>query len=198
MNENKRLEFHLGTLGKLIPLLVAVGFILWAAVSGSNVNGYMVAFFMAIIFGVIFAKDEKAYGQAIISGLTKPMFPIIALAVILAAISGKLISGSGMVQTIAAYAVQAGLTVGTYMVVIPILFPVGVMTGVSPIYMIGAIVSGAAFGDNLAPISDTTIASATTQNAELGKVVRSRMKYSIPAALIALVNQFDCSGSRPG
>ena len=23
MNENKRLEFHLGTLGKLIPLLVA-------------------------------------------------------------------------------------------------------------------------------------------------------------------------------
>ena len=110
MNENKRLEFHLGTLGKLIPLLVAVGFILWAAVSGSNVNGYMVAFFMAIIFGVIFAKDEKAYGQAIISGLTKPMFPIIALAVILAAISGKLISGSGMVQTIAAYAVQAGLT----------------------------------------------------------------------------------------
>ena len=209
MNENKRLEFHLGTLGKLIPLLLAVGFILWAAVSGSNVNGYMVAFFMAIIFGVIFAKDEKAYGQAIISGLTKPMFPIIALAVILAAISGKLISGSGMVQTIAAYAVQAGLTgklfaavtfvitcllafstgtsVGTYMVVIPILFPVGVMTGVSPIYMIGAIVSGAAFGDNLAPISDTTIASATTQNAELGKVVRSRMKYSIPAALIALV-----------
>ena len=110
MNENKRLEFHLGTLGKLIPLLVAVGFILWAAVSGSNVNGYMVAFFMAIIFGVIFAKDEKAYGQSIISGLTKPMFPIIALAVILAAISGKLISGSGMVQTIAAYAVQAGLT----------------------------------------------------------------------------------------
>lgn len=46
MNENKRLEFHLGTLGKLIPLLVAVGFILWAAVSGSNVNGYMVAFLL--------------------------------------------------------------------------------------------------------------------------------------------------------
>ena len=62
MNENKRLEFHIGTLGKLIPLLVAVGFILCAAVSGSNVNGYMVDFFMAIIFGVIFAKAETAYG----------------------------------------------------------------------------------------------------------------------------------------
>ncbi len=208
MNENKRLEFRFGTLGKLFPLLVAVIFIVWAAISQSNVNGYVVAFFMAVIFGIILVKDEKAYGQAIISGLTKPMFPVIALAVILAAVSGKLISGSGMVQTIAAYAVQAGFTgklfaaatflitcllafstgtsVGTYMVVIPILFPVGVMTGVSPIYMIGAIVSGAAFGDNLAPISDTTIASAATQNAELGKVVKTRMKYSIPAALVAL------------
>ena len=168
MNENTRLEFRFGLFGKLIPLLVAIGFIIYAAVNGSNVNGYVVAFFMAIILGVIVAKDEKAYGQAIISGLTKPMFPVIALAVILAAISGKLISGSGMVQTIAAYAVQAGFTgklfaaatfviscllafstgtsVGTYMVVIPILFPVGVMTGVAPVYMLGAIVSGAGGG----------------------------------------------------
>ncbi len=209
MNENTRLEFRFGFFGKLIPLLVAIAFIIYAAVNGSNVNGYVVAFFMAVILGIVVAKDEKAYGQAIISGLTKPMFPVIALAVILAAISGKLISGSGMVQTIAAYAVQAGFTgklfaaatflitcllafstgtsVGTYMVVIPILFPVGVMTGVAPIYMIGAIVSGAAFGDNLAPISDTTIASATTQEAELGKVVRTRLKYSLPAAIAALV-----------
>lgn len=209
MCEKNRLEFRFGLFGKLIPLLVAIVFIIWAAVSQSNVNGYVVAFFMAVIFGVVVAKDEKAYGQAIMSGLTKPMFPVIAMAVILAAISGKLISNSGMVQTIASYAIEAGFTgklfaaatflitcllafstgtsVGTYMVVIPILFPVGVMTGVSPVYMIGAVVSGAAFGDNLAPISDTTIVSSATQNAELGKVVRTRMKYSIPAALIALV-----------
>ena len=209
MGETKRLEFRLGLFGKIFPLLVAIAFIIWAAVSQSNVNGYVIAFFMAIIFGVIFAKDEQAYGQAIISGLTKPMFAVIALAVVLAAISGKLISNSGLVQTIAAYAIQVGFTgrlfaaatflitcllsfstgtsVGTYMVIIPILFPVGVMTGVTPVYMIGAVVSGAAFGDNLAPISDTTIVSSATQDAELGRVVRTRMKYSIPAALIALV-----------
>ncbi|MCI8649818.1 MAG: hypothetical protein HFG20_06855 [Anaerotruncus sp.] len=195
--------------GKLFPLLVALVVIFWAAASQSNVNGYMVAFFVAIIAGVIMAKDEKAYGQAIISGLTRPMFPVIGLAVILAAISGKLISASGVVQTIAVYIVEAGFTgklfaaatflitcllafstgtsVGTYFVVIPILFPVGVMVGVEPVYMIGAIVSGAAFGDNLAPISDTTIASAATQEADLGLVVRTRMKYSIPAAICALI-----------
>ena len=32
-----------------------------------------------------------------------------------------------------------------------------------PVFLAGAILSGAIFGDNVGPISDTTIASATTQ-----------------------------------
>ena len=137
------------------------------------------------------------------------MFAIIVLAVILAAVSGKLISASGAVQTIAVYVVEAGFTgklfvaasflitcllafatgtsVGTYFVVIPILFPVGVLAGAAPEFMIGAIVSGAAFGDNLGPISDTTIASSATQHADLGTVVKTRTRYSLPAAAGALV-----------
>ena len=53
--------------------------------------------------------------------------------------------------------------------------------------MIGAIVSGAAFGDNLGPISDTTIASSATQRADLGTVVKTRTRYSLPAAAGALI-----------
>ncbi|MDE6685732.1 MAG: hypothetical protein K2K17_00250, partial [Lachnospiraceae bacterium] len=158
---------------------------------------------------IIFAKNEKAYGEAMVSGLCKPMFAVIVLAVILAAISGKLISASGAVQTVAAYVVAAGFTgklfvaatflitcllafatgtsVGTYFVVIPILFPVGVMAGAAPEFMIGAIVSGAAFGDNLGPISDTTIASSATQHADLGTVVETRTRYSLPAAAGAFI-----------
>lgn len=207
--EKKKLEFHFGTFGKLIPLFVAAAIIIWAAFSQSNVNGYVVAFFVALITGVVFAKDDRAYGDAIVHGLSKPMFAVISMAVILAAISGKLISSSGVVQTIAVYVVAAGFTgkmfvaatfiitcllafatgtsVGTYFVVIPILFPVGVMAGAAPEFMIGAIVSGAAFGDNLGPISDTTIASSTTQHAELGMVVKTRTRYSIPAAVGALL-----------
>ena len=169
-NNLKRVEFYFGKAGRFLPLLAACFMIVWAACSQSNVNGYVVAFFVAIIVGAVFAKDDKAYGAAIIHGLSKPIFSVIVLAVILAAISGKMISSSGMVQTIAAYVVSVGLTgrlfvvatfvmtcllafatgtsVGTYFVVIPILFPVGVMAGVAPEYMIGAIVSGAAFGDN--------------------------------------------------
>ena len=205
----EKLEFRFGKLGKYIPLIVAALIIVKAAISQSNVNGYVVAFFAAVVVGACVSKDDKAYGDAIIYGLSRPMFSVIVLAVILAAISGKLISASGMVQTIASYVVNLGFTgrlfaaasflitcllafatgtsVGTYFVVIPILFPVGVMAGISPEYMIGAIVSGAAFGDNLGPISDTTIASSTTQHADLGTVVKTRTRYSIPAAISALI-----------
>ncbi len=207
--KRRRIEYRFGRAGSLAPLIAAAAMILWAAVSQSNVNGYVLAFFTALITGVIFAKDEKAYGEALVYGLSKPMFGVIVLAVILAAVSGKLISASGAVQTIAYYVVAAGFTgrlfvaasflitcllafatgtsVGTYFVVIPILFPVGVMAGAAPEFMIGAIVSGAAFGDNLGPISDTTIASSATQHADLGTVVKTRMRYSLPAAAGALL-----------
>ncbi len=205
----KKVEFYLGGFGKAVPLIVAAAMIGWAAFCQSNVNGYCIAFFAALVSGVLLAKDEKAYGEALVYGLGKPMFAVIVLSVILAAVSGRLISASGAVQTIAAYVVAAGFTgrffvaatflitcllafatgtsVGTYFVVIPILFPVGVMAGASPEFMIGAIVSGAAFGDNLGPISDTTIASSSTQHADLGTVVKTRMRYSLPAAAGALV-----------
>ncbi|MDE7247080.1 MAG: hypothetical protein K2N43_04265 [Lachnospiraceae bacterium] len=207
--EIHRIEYRFGKAGSLAPLAVGAAMILWAALSQSNVNGYVLAFFAALITGVIFTKDEKAYGEALVYGLSKPMFAVIVLAVILAAVSGKLISASGAVQTIAAYVVAAGFTgklfvaaaflitcllafatgtsVGTYFVVIPILFPVGVMAGAAPEFMIGAIVSGAAFGDNLGPISDTTIASSATQHADLGTVVKTRTRYSLPAAAGALI-----------
>lgn len=205
----QRIEYRFGRVGSLSPLIAAGAMIFWAAVSQSNVNGYVLAFFAALVTGVIFAKNEKAYGEALVYGLSKPMFAVIVLAVILAAVSGKLISASGAVQTIAAYVVAAGFTgklfvaasflitcllafatgtsVGAYFVVIPILFPVGVMAGAAPEFMIGAIVSGAAFGDNLGPISDTTIASSATQHADLGTVVKTRTRYSLPAAAGALL-----------
>jgi len=204
-----RITYHFGRAGSLVPLVAAAAMIIWAALNQSNVNGYVLAFFAALLAGAVFTRDEKAYGEAMVYGLSKPMFSVIVLAVILAAVSGKLISAGGTVQTIAAYVVAAGFTgklfvaasflitcllafatgtsVGTYFVVIPILFPVGVMAGASPEFMIGAIVSGAAFGDNLGPISDTTIASSATQHADLGTVVKTRTRYSLPAAAGALL-----------
>lgn len=208
MNE-KKLEFRLGPVGKFIPLLVAVIFILIAGTHQSNVNGYCLAFFAAVVAGAPFAKDFRAYGEAALSGLSRPIFAVISVAVILAAISGKLVSSSGLISSLAYLVIHAGLSggvfaamsfliccmlsmstgtsVGTNVVSFPILFPVGVLAGANPAVMAGALVSGALFGDNLAPISDTTIASANTQEADMGGVVRSRIWYSVPAAVLTFL-----------
>jgi len=59
--------------------------------------------------------------------------------------------------------------------------------GAPPVILAGAILGGATFGDCIAPISDTTIASALSQDADIGGTVRSRLKYVLPAAALALL-----------
>jgi Na+/H+ antiporter NhaC len=59
--------------------------------------------------------------------------------------------------------------------------------GSHPVILLGAILSGAAFGDNLAPVSDTTIVSAVTQETDVIGVVKSRFQYAIAAAIPATI-----------
>ena len=203
------IEFRLGRFGRLIPLFVAAVFIIAAAVNESNVDGYTLAFFMAVILGAVAAKDRKAYGEAVMKGLGNSMFGVVSVAIILASVAGKLVSESGMIVALSdillmldvstglftamsfllccVLSMSTGTSVGTYMIAMPIFFPVGLELGVEPLVMIGAIASGGLFGDNLAPISDTTIASAATQHAEMSDVVRTRCRYSVPVAILCFI-----------
>ena len=209
MKSQYPLELRGGVWGSVAVLLTALAFLALASVNKSKIDGYVVAFLVPLIVAVFLARDWDAYGKAVVGGLSKPMFSIIALAVLLAAVASRLVSESGLIQAVSSAAVTAGLggghfvvitfllsclvsfstgtSVGTYFVVIPILFPAGLAIGADPAFLIGSIAAGGAFGDNLAPISDTTIASATTQEMDIGGVVKSRMKYSIPVAIAALM-----------
>ena len=57
-NKLKSVEFYFGKAGSFLPLLAACFMIIWAACSQSNVNGYVVAFFVAVIVGAVFAKVD--------------------------------------------------------------------------------------------------------------------------------------------
>lgn len=61
--KKKRIEFRFGKFGKLAPLMVAAAMILWAAFSQSNVNGYVLAFFAALVAGVLFARMRRHTGK---------------------------------------------------------------------------------------------------------------------------------------
>ena len=96
--QQKKLAFYGGTFGRLIPLLTALLFILLAAISESDVSGYSVAFFAAVAAGCLFAKDRSAYGEAAIAGLARPMFGTVAVAILFAAVDGKLVAASGLID----------------------------------------------------------------------------------------------------
>jgi Na+/H+ antiporter NhaC len=83
-------------------------------------------------------------------------------------------------------ATSTGTSFGTILLAGPLLYPAGGGVGASPAVLIGAILGGATFGDSISPLSDTTIASAGTQGADVGGVVRSRLKYVLPAGLCAV------------
>ena len=81
---------------------------------------------------------------------------------------------------------STGSSFGTILICAPLLFPAGGILGAHLATLAGAIIGGATFGDCIAPISDTTIASAVSQDADIIGTVRSRLKYVIPAALVAV------------
>lgn len=83
--------------------------------------------------------------------------------------------------------ISTGTSVGTISAVGPI--AVGVATkGNLPIPLVlGALVGGAMFGDNLSVISDTTIAATRTQNVDMKDKFRANIKIALPAAIITFV-----------
>jgi Na+/H+ antiporter NhaC len=87
----------------------------------------------------------------------------------------------------ATFAVAVGSGLGTIIAFTSVMYPAGIILGANPAVLAGAILSGGAFGDNLAPISDTTIVSATSQDTDVPGVVRSRFKYAAIAGGLALI-----------
>lgn len=80
-----------------------------------------------------------------------------------------------------------GTSCGTISVITPIAIGLGSATGLSVELLIGAVVGGAMFGDNMSMISDTTIAATRTQNVTMRDKFLVNLKVAMPAALVTLV-----------
>lgn len=78
-----------------------------------------------------------------------------------------------------------GTSVGTIVALGPIAVGVGEATGFSLALCLGAVVSGAMFGDNLSMISDTTIAAVRTQGCEMSDKFKMNFKIVFPAAIVS-------------
>jgi len=76
---------------------------------------------------------------------------------------------------------------GTIAAVAPIAVEMSLTANIPMAVSIGAIVSGAFFGDNLSMISDTTIAATRTQGCKMKDKFLMNFKIAIPAAIITII-----------
>ncbi len=80
-----------------------------------------------------------------------------------------------------------GTSMGTIAAVTPIALGVSDAAGIDRALVIGAVIGGATFGDNLSVISDTAIAAARTQGCTVREKFRENAKIALPAALLTVL-----------
>lgn len=203
------LRFRGGTAGLFTPFLVMFTGVLWLGLRGVAIpEAFWPVVVLALFVGLLLARDQQRYVDALIAGISSSMLAIMLLAWFLAGILGRLLSETGIIEGLVWIALQIGLpaawfplatfliasglsmstgtSIGTILAATPILFPAGFAMGADPLLLLGAIIGGAFVGDNLAPISDTTIVSAYTQGTEVANVVRSRLRYAAVAGAITI------------
>lgn len=208
--QERILAFRAGLFGALLPFLIFASGVIAIALSGApDERGFWPVLWLAMGIGLLLAKDKTAFSEAVIAGMSQSIVMIMIMAWMLASIIGVLMANTGFVEAliwlstqlhlsgrsfvIAAFiicslvALSTGSSFATILICGPILYPAGGLLGAPLALLAGAILAGATLGDFIAPISDTTIASALSQKADIGETVRSRVKYILPAAILALI-----------
>ena len=86
--------------------------------------------------------------------------------------------------------IYMGTSMGTIAALAPIAMGISEKTDFPIAICIGAVVSGAMFGDNLSMISDTTIAAVRTQGCDMRDKFRKNFLIVLPAAIATIVILF--------
>ncbi len=202
------LRFRGGPLASTVPLVVFLAITAGLVIAGApETNGMIVAAMIGISVGMPLATSVASYNEHVFSLMANRVATVAIVCWLWAGAFAGILKEARLVEAIvwigwqtgltgagftvavwltsALFAVSVGTGLGTVVGFTTVMYPAGILLGSHPGVLMGAIISGAAFGDNLAPISDTTIVSAATQQADVGGVVRSRFPYVLIAATAA-------------
>ena len=219
MNEtNEKIEFR----GHWTVSLLTVGFFLlfcilfFIILQSFEMHALAMGGFVSLLLSSLFVKKgfSETYWEAVYDGV-KEAVPVMMLLLIIGMFAEMIkisnlsigffwiaanLNVSPALFTaltflfVALISSATGSSIGTMFTCFPIFYAAGVLLGSHPAALAGAIVSGGIFGDNLAPISDTTIISSSTQEyahrkgvADIGGSVRARFKYSIIAGICSFI-----------
>ncbi|MEA2062635.1 MAG: Na+/H+ antiporter NhaC family protein [Gemmatimonadota bacterium] len=206
----KPLSFRGGAFMSVLPLVIFISATVILVINGAaEVEGMIIAAMVGISLGMLAARSMWEYSERIFSLMANRIATVAVVCWLWAGAFSGILADSGLVEAIvwigwklnltggvftvavfiasALFAVSTGTGFGTVVGFITIMYPAGIVLGADPAALTGAILSGGAFGDNLAPVSDTTIVSAATQETDVGGVVRSRLKYCLIAGGISII-----------
>ncbi len=204
-SDDQKVKFRGGIWTCTIPLLTFLAVTMALVIAGApKEEGMILGAMLGLSLGMLFVKSPAQYSERVFTLMANRTATVAVVCWLWAGVFAGILSHAGLVESTvwigwkmgltgelftvivfflaALFAVSVGTGMGTVVGFTPIMLPAGIVLGCEPAVLMGAIFSGAAFGDNLAPISDTTIVSATTQETDVGGVVRSRLKYCLLAA----------------
>ena len=225
MDENKKLEFRGSSFMALVPFAIFI--VITIALSffnAADTNMMIGAGVIGLLVGMFFAKNLNDYWDIILEGLGSKVAMTAVMLWLVVGIYGNILNRgqiveglvwlsvkthvSGAAFTVAAFifaavfAMATGSGFGTISTMSFILYPAGILLGSNPAVLAGAILSGAAVGDNIAPVSDTAIIASSSQEyqnregvADIGSTVKTRAKFVVIAGVISIILFFIFGGA---
>lgn len=104
----------------------------------------------------------------------------------LSILPGNLLA-TGIFITACFISTSVGTSVGTIVALAPVAVGIAERAGIPDAMMLGVVISGAMFGDNLSFISDTTIIATRTQGCEMSDKFKVNIRIALPIALVTAI-----------
>lgn len=212
------LQFRGGlTMAFLPPVLFLIScFLYFVVFKAFDMTALAMGGFVSLLIGALFAKTYKEFWVQVLKGIGSESAVAITVILFMVGMISALIKATGVATgfvwlaqefglnagyytlfvfvAVGVISMATGSSIGTMFTAFPIFYAAGITIGAAPAPLAGAILSAAILGDNLAPISDTTIISSSSQRfrskdavADVGGVVRHRARYALVAAAISAV-----------
>ncbi|MFC5738813.1 Na+/H+ antiporter NhaC family protein [Sinirhodobacter huangdaonensis] len=212
------LQFRGGlTMAFLPPVLFLIScFLYFVVFKAFDMTALAMGGFVSLLIGALFAKTYKEFWVQVLKGIGSESAVAITVILFMVGMISALIKATGVAIgfvwlaqefglnagyytlfvfiSVGVISMATGSSIGTMFTAFPIFYAAGITIGAAPAPLAGAILSAAILGDNLAPISDTTIISSSSQRfrskdavADVGGVVRHRARYALVAAAISAV-----------
>ena len=143
-------------------------------VEGCGDSNIIIMCLIYLLAGAFSALASKSGGVDSVVGLGLSFIP------------GKFLT-AGVFLISCFISIATGTSVGSITALGPIAVGLSESGGINLSLMLGALVGGSMFGDNLSVISDTTIAATRSQNCQMKDKFRMNIKMALPAGLITLI-----------